>query len=52
MIPATAFTIALIGGQIPSPWEVTGVALVIAALMLNSFGGGRTVPAAPGRAAG
>ncbi|REG28344.1 EamA-like transporter family protein [Paracoccus versutus] len=52
LVPVTAFAIALIGGQIPSPWEVAGVALVIAALMLNSFGGGRTVPAAPGRAAG
>ena len=38
LVPVTAFTIALIGGQIPSPWEVAGVALVIAALLLNSLG--------------
>ena len=52
LVPVTAFTIALVGGQTPSPWEVAGVALVIAALVLNSFGGDRKVSTASNRAAG
>lgn len=50
LVPVTDFAIVLIGGQIPSAWQVAGVALVIAAL--NSLAGGRKVPAVPGRAAG
>ncbi|MFC0198851.1 DMT family transporter [Paracoccus rhizosphaerae] len=37
LVPVTAFTIALIGGQVPSPWELVGVSLVIGALIVNSF---------------
>jgi len=37
LVPVTAFTIALIGGHIPTGWEFLGVGLVILALALNSW---------------
>lgn len=37
LVPVTAFTIALLGGHIPSGWEILGVSLVILALALNSW---------------
>jgi drug/metabolite transporter (DMT)-like permease len=37
LVPVTAFTIAVMGGRVPSGAEVAGVALVIGALVLNSF---------------
>ncbi len=37
LVPVTAFTIALLGGHIPTGREVLGVGLVISALVLNSW---------------
>lgn len=37
LVPVTAFTIALLGGHIPTGWEVLGVGLVMLALVLNSW---------------
>ncbi|WBV44321.1 DMT family transporter [Pseudoroseomonas cervicalis] len=48
LVPVTAFAIAVVGGQVPAAGEIAGVALVIAALLLNSLG---AAPAAPRPAA-
>lgn len=37
LVPVTAFTIGLLGGHIPTGWEVLGVGLVILALVVNSW---------------
>ncbi|WP_376092320.1 DMT family transporter [Roseomonas sp. CCTCC AB2023176] len=37
LVPVTAFLIAVVGGRVPAAAEIAGVALVIAALLLNSL---------------
>ncbi|NYT68370.1 DMT family transporter [Pusillimonas noertemannii] len=37
LVPVTAFSVSLMQGHIPTGWELAGVALVISALVLNSF---------------
>src|SRR4249920_417013 len=37
LVPVTAFTIAVMGGRVPSGAELAGVALVVVALVLNSL---------------
>jgi drug/metabolite transporter (DMT)-like permease len=37
LVPVTAFAVAIAFGHVPTRWEVVGVALVIGALVLNSF---------------
>ena len=46
-MPVTAFAIAVVGGRVPVGTELAGVALVIAALVLNSFAGVRDAGAVP-----
>lgn len=54
LVPVTAFAIAVAGGQVPAGAEIAGVALVIAALVLNSLAAGAPSDAPsgapPGRA--
>ena len=38
-MPVTAFVVAVVGGRVPVGAEMTGVALVIGALVLNSLAG-------------
>jgi drug/metabolite transporter (DMT)-like permease len=47
LVPVTAFTIAVLGGRVPTRAELIGVALVIAALALNSLAWKAPVAAAP-----
>jgi len=37
LVPVTAFAIAVVGGRVPEAAELAGVALVVAALLLNSL---------------
>ncbi|UPG74487.1 hypothetical protein MVG78_01585 [Roseomonas gilardii subsp. gilardii] len=46
LVPVTAFAIAVAGGRVPVGAEMAGVALVIAALVLNSLAGARGAGAA------
>jgi drug/metabolite transporter (DMT)-like permease len=52
LVPITAFVIAMLGGRAPAGTEIAGVALVIAALVLNSLGvsGATTGSARPAHA--
>ncbi len=47
LVPVTAFAIVVAGGRIPTGSEIAGVALVIAALVLNSLAPAARTAAAP-----
>ncbi|WP_426954513.1 DMT family transporter [Muricoccus radiodurans] len=47
LVPVTAFAIAVAGGRVPAGAEIAGVALVIAALILNSLAPAARTVAAP-----